>query len=1140
MSNTSGRFEVRTTREARGARTWPLDIALFTIAMLLLAIILRFLDFSDPRPLYNAWTYIVGIPASMIVLSMILKLFVGRFVERTLQISFLISTAIHLLLLIGALNLVIFARYWPDVYQSVTFEAAPQKVVVPEYFKPANTGSVKQKPEYLKPVDTKSESAVRDVNKARRENLADLPQTDIPTEEPTKEKSELSFEIPNPKPSPTQPTIETSEATNRKREDLNTPAAPSMRSIDLPDLDPKQANPPELKPAEMAAKKSSSSVPSALRPIELPQDLSEAMPRVAEMAKLPRAIKGVESPEVQSSSTSIKRNQTQPKMELPQNKIEVAESSSSAAPTAAKLPEARELPSKQSPSRSSTSSASANLAANLPDEPSVQSTSQPLPDMVRSRQGNIAIDALPGDIANAPKRETAGGISSESSQQSPLMTAPIAISSRATAETGASASEAIPESRVDQRSGVRRDVTPSSLSSASSDLIDPSNDSDRSYSGASTLPQGIVASKGVTEGPAIRDDNGGMIGSTGPLVRSRLSEPGGTLNGEGDGPSVTATKNDKAIPLPGDGSRPVEGAPSSAESRSVDVGRPGNGKASDSKEGTLNSSINGDPLDTNAGEGLTKGDSAAKAGKRGEAELMNELAGAGQFQANEPLQRGRKDSTSSVGAEVGSLDGPLLDKSIPIPSTGNGEGNGDMDALFGPEPSNRAAEDGSKRQSADGNGLESSLNFGDGHSEAAAMLLDAPRDGLDRRGVDLSQADVEPMDIQTQRFRRKDLGGPTVEGSGAPIPAPAFKRRLDRNRDMSDKQNLGPLGPETEETIERGLAFLAAHQRPDGSWHLEDFDSKVEIRSDTAATALALLAFQGAGYTHRQDKYATNLTKALEFLLRNQRDSGDLYMRMDKTSDTNGWLYSHSIASLALCEAYGMTQDPKLQEPAQRAVDFMIASQDLQGGGWRYTPGFGSDTSVTGWFMMALKSAQLSGLEVKPDVFEGIKKWVTNSQASTVEPHLYRYNWKAPDTPTQRHGRDPTPTMTSVGLLMRLYLGWKRDDKPMQDGAEYLLHYPPAIGTEKVPRRDTYYWYYTTQFMFHMGGDTWKEWNGQLQPMLVKSQMRDGQYAGSWDPLGEVPDAWGKFGGRLYVTTLNLLSLEVYYRHLPLYEATAN
>jgi hypothetical protein len=259
---------------------------------------------------------------------------------------------------------------------------------------------------------------------------------------------------------------------------------------------------------------------------------------------------------------------------------------------------------------------------------------------------------------------------------------------------------------------------------------------------------------------------------------------------------------------------------------------------------------------------------------------------------------------------------------------------------------------------------------------------------------------------------------------------------------------------------------------------------------------------------------------------------------MDEPSDRNAWLYSHTIATLAMCEAYGMSQDESIRDSAQRAVNFLAASQDPIGGGWRYSPRVGSDTSVTGWGMMALKSAELAGLSAPKSTFAGINKWLDSSEASSRERFLYRYNWQA-DTPQTRHGRIPTPVMTSVGLLMRLYLGWRRDNPDMVRGTDWLLERPPAEGTAQAPLKDTYYWYYSTQVMFHMGGERWQRWYGVLYPILIKSQNVNGPMSGSWEPGGEIPDAWGKYAGRLYVTTLNLLSLEVYYRHLPIYEATA-
>jgi hypothetical protein len=234
-----------------------------------------------------------------------------------------------------------------------------------------------------------------------------------------------------------------------------------------------------------------------------------------------------------------------------------------------------------------------------------------------------------------------------------------------------------------------------------------------------------------------------------------------------------------------------------------------------------------------------------------------------------------------------------------------------------------------------------------------------------------------------------------------------------------------------------------------------------------------------------------------------------------------------------------MTQDPTLREPAQRAINYIVETQNSQRGGWRYTPRVSSDTSVAGWMMMALKSGELANLEVPQQTFRLIDRWLDSAQASPLQPHLYRYNPFATEITQQSGGRQPTKTMTAVGLLMRLYLGWRRDHPAMARGAQYLAQYPPAVGTDANPQRDTYYWYYATQVMFHMGGRYWKEWDRRLHSVLVDAQIQTGPMAGSWDPLNPVPDRWAPFAGRLYVTTMNLLSLEVTYRHLPLYEDTA-
>ncbi|WP_184308230.1 hypothetical protein [Aporhodopirellula rubra] len=411
----------------------------------------------------------------------------------------------------------------------------------------------------------------------------------------------------------------------------------------------------------------------------------------------------------------------------------------------------------------------------------------------------------------------------------------------------------------------------------------------------------------------------------------------------------------------------------------------------------------------------------------------------------------------------------------------------------------------------------------------------------EKAGVIPSTDPVEmaSMDLSRDRRERREVGGPVTPAGMAIAAVEKFSRRVQRTNGGAAPAPAGMVGPATEEAIELGLAYLASLQNEDGSWSLQGHGEEVLLQSDTAATGMCLLAFQGAGYTHRQHQYASVVAKGLAFLIQNQKSNGDLYRLENAVSDQNVALYSHGIASLALCEAYGMTQDSELREPAQQCINYIEATQHRRRGGWRYTPQVSSDTSVTGWMMMAVKSGELSNLDVSPDVYKGIDRWLSLAKVSPTRRDLYVYNPYAPDTPQQAHGRRPSPTMTSVGILMRMYSGWSRENPDMQSAADYILASPPKIGTRRAPMRDTYYWYYATQVMFHMGGDYWKKWSGYLTPVLIDSQIKRGPEAGSWDPEYPVPDRWSPHGGRLYVSAMNLLNLEVYYRHLPIYEETA-
>lgn len=327
---------------------------------------------------------------------------------------------------------------------------------------------------------------------------------------------------------------------------------------------------------------------------------------------------------------------------------------------------------------------------------------------------------------------------------------------------------------------------------------------------------------------------------------------------------------------------------------------------------------------------------------------------------------------------------------------------------------------------------------------------------------------------------------------------------------------------ETLAAVRRGLEWLQKHQHADGYWSLEKFYHQDpgksypgggNVSSDTAATGFGLLPFLGDGHTHVSGQYQSSVRKALEWLVKHQKENGDLAT----TTGSNTHMYAHAIAAIALCEAYGMSKDPELRDPAQRAIDFIVQAQHRPSGGWRYNPNQAADTSVVGWQVMAMKSGQMAALSVSQDSLNLVHKWLDSVEGKGREAGRFEY----------QRGRGVTPAMTAEALLCLQYLGADRNDRRLRAGADYLLENLPDKG--KV---NSYYWYYATQVMYHLQGEPWRQWNNALRDMLVETQHKEGHLAGTWDVKGE----WEDRGGRIYSTSLRLLMLEVYYRHLPLYQ----
>ncbi len=331
--------------------------------------------------------------------------------------------------------------------------------------------------------------------------------------------------------------------------------------------------------------------------------------------------------------------------------------------------------------------------------------------------------------------------------------------------------------------------------------------------------------------------------------------------------------------------------------------------------------------------------------------------------------------------------------------------------------------------------------------------------------------------------------------------------------------------PCTEYAVRLALEWLARHQSSEGNWSFKDYKSRCSdascsgpgiVDADAAATAMGLLPFLAHGETHKTaGKHARVVANGLIWLVRHQKPDGDL------SAGAASQMYAHALATIALCEAYGMTGDKHVGTAAQAAVGFIEAAQNRQTGGWRYHPGEEGDTSVVGWQVMALKSAEMAGLKVDHASLELAARFL-DSVAKGYHGGQYSY----------QPGGDATPTMTAVGLLCRQYLGAKRDDPLMTDGTQYLLAHLPEPGFHNL-----YYWYYASLVMHNIYYQPWDTWNRKMKRLLVQSQDVDAHCCarGSWDPNGPVKDQWGGHGGRLMMTSLSALTLEVYYRYLPLY-----
>jgi hypothetical protein len=358
------------------------------------------------------------------------------------------------------------------------------------------------------------------------------------------------------------------------------------------------------------------------------------------------------------------------------------------------------------------------------------------------------------------------------------------------------------------------------------------------------------------------------------------------------------------------------------------------------------------------------------------------------------------------------------------------------------------------------------------------------------------------------------------------------------------RENLvakGGGGSGTEDAVRAALRWLARHQSADGSWAAAGFSAQCAGDKcsgpggrdfDTGDTGLALLAFLGAGFSHlSRDEFADPARPGKTLRFGDAVKNGLKWLVAQQDADgcigprRGHYMYDHAIAALALSEAYGMTNASTLQIPAQKAVDFLVAAQN-PGKGWRYVALSGdNDTSVTGWAAMALKSAEMSGLQFPKSCYEGTRAWFDEVTEGTYSRVGY----------TRKAGPKDSLALTAIGVMCRIFMDKNKADPRLSNGCDLLLRDKPKWEPKEI---DYYYWYYGSLALFQFdgpGGAKWRAWNDDMKNVLVKNQntASTGCRNGSWEPA----DRWSRQGGRVYATAINALTLEVYYRYANVFGA---
>lgn len=249
-------------------------------------------------------------------------------------------------------------------------------------------------------------------------------------------------------------------------------------------------------------------------------------------------------------------------------------------------------------------------------------------------------------------------------------------------------------------------------------------------------------------------------------------------------------------------------------------------------------------------------------------------------------------------------------------------------------------------------------------------------------------------------------------------------------------------------------------------------------------TALAALCWLGAGYDHKTpNRYREQIERVLTWLQAQPQDDHGLV-----GSD----LATHAQLTCALAEAYGMTLDPALKQPAQSALDALIAQQHQEGWWPAAVGGTTADLQACAWAVMACTKATFGGLMVGTAL----------DHAST---------WAR----TQLDAAEPGGDAKAIGrlLIMNVFIGRKGDATTAALIANRMGDLEPFLHTLSPEGR--YFWMLS---VFQVGGEHRRPFNTVARPILEAHVKQE--------PLQV--DADGQADARDYYA---ILSLEIFYHY---------